>query len=79
MPSKKDWWPICGQADLRAAGRADAAGPALLQQWCTSHAILEYREAAFRNGAGHFIVKGESTGVEVIGLVESLLRTPSLH
>jgi hypothetical protein len=28
----------------------------------TSHAILEYRGAAFRNGAGHFMVKGESTG-----------------
>jgi two-component system, response regulator YesN len=42
----------------------------------TSHAILEYREAAFRSGADHFMVKGESTGVEIIGLVESLLRAP---
>lgn len=40
----------------------------------SSYAILEYREVAFRNGADHFMVKGESTGVEIIDLVESLLR-----
>jgi DNA-binding NarL/FixJ family response regulator len=41
----------------------------------TSHDILEYREAAFRNGADHFMVKGESTEAEIVGLIESLLRT----
>jgi len=41
----------------------------------TSYDILEYREAAFRNGADHFMVKGESTEAEIIGLVESWLRT----
>jgi len=41
----------------------------------TSHDILEYREAAFRNGADHFMVKGESTDAEIVGLIESLLRT----
>jgi len=41
----------------------------------TSHDILEYREAAFRNGADHFMVKGESTDAEIVGLIKSLLRT----
>src|SRR5215208_3416867 len=44
----------------------------------SSYAILEYREAAFRNGADHFMVKGESTGVEIVGLVESLLHESRL-
>ncbi|MEO8653955.1 MAG: response regulator [Ramlibacter sp.] len=41
----------------------------------SSYAMLEYREAAFRNGADHFLVKGESTGVEIVGLVASRLQT----
>ena len=41
----------------------------------SSYAMLEYREAAFRNGADHFMVKGESTEVEIVGLVESRLQT----
>jgi DNA-binding NarL/FixJ family response regulator len=40
----------------------------------TSYDIFEYREAAFRNGADHFMVKGESTEAEIVGMVESLLR-----
>jgi DNA-binding NarL/FixJ family response regulator len=41
----------------------------------TSYDILEYREAAFKNGADHFMVKGESTEKEIVELVESWLRT----
>jgi DNA-binding NarL/FixJ family response regulator len=41
----------------------------------TNHSIVEYREAAFQNGADHFIVKGESTEAEIGDLVESWLRT----
>jgi DNA-binding NarL/FixJ family response regulator len=41
----------------------------------TSFDILEYREAAFRNGADHFMVKGESSEEEIVELVESMLRT----
>ena len=40
----------------------------------TSYDILEYREAAFRNGADHFMVKGESTEAEIVGLIESRLH-----
>jgi DNA-binding NarL/FixJ family response regulator len=41
----------------------------------TGYDILEYREAAFRNGADHFIVKGDSTETEIVGMVENLLHT----
>lgn len=42
----------------------------------SSYAMLEYREAAFRNGADHFMVKGEAGGVErIVDLVGSLLPT----
>jgi DNA-binding NarL/FixJ family response regulator len=41
----------------------------------TGHDILEYREAAFLNGADHFMVKGDSTEKEIVELVESWLRT----
>ena len=39
----------------------------------TSYDILEYREAAMRNGADHFMVKGVSTRDEIVGMVQSLL------
>jgi DNA-binding NarL/FixJ family response regulator len=41
----------------------------------TSHDISEYRDAALLSGADHFMVKGESTEAEIVGLVESLLRS----
>jgi DNA-binding NarL/FixJ family response regulator len=41
----------------------------------TGYNILEYREAAFRNGADHFLVKGESTEADIVCMVERLLQT----
>jgi DNA-binding NarL/FixJ family response regulator len=41
----------------------------------TSYDILEYREAAFHNGADHYMVKGESSEADIVDLVETLLRT----
>jgi len=41
----------------------------------TSYDILEYREAAFHSGADYFVVKGESTENEIVGLIESWLRS----
>ncbi len=40
----------------------------------TSYDLPEYREAAFRNGADRFMVKGDSTGEEIVAMVESLLQ-----
>ena len=41
----------------------------------TSYDILEYREAAFHNGADHYMVKGDSSEADIVDLVESLLHT----
>ncbi|MBW8370306.1 MAG: response regulator [Thiobacillus sp.] len=41
----------------------------------TSHDLPEYRDAAFRNGADRFLVKGDTTGEEIVAMVESLLQT----
>jgi len=40
----------------------------------TSYDFPEYREAAFQNGANHFMVKGLSTNEEILALVESILE-----
>jgi DNA-binding NarL/FixJ family response regulator len=40
----------------------------------TSHDLPEYRDAAFRNGADRFMVKGDSTEEEIAAMVESLLQ-----
>lgn len=37
----------------------------------TSYDIPEYREAAFRNGASHFLTKGNATGDEIASLIVS--------
>jgi len=39
----------------------------------TSHDLPEYRDAALRNGADRFMVKGDSTGDEIVAMVESVL------
>ena len=41
----------------------------------TSHNLPEYRDAALRNGADRFMVKGDSTGEDIAAMVESLLLT----
>src|SRR5512139_1425053 len=41
----------------------------------TSYDLPEYRDAALRNGADRFMVKGDSTGEEIVAMVESLLQT----
>lgn len=52
-----------------------AANPASVICVVSSYAMLEYREAAHRNGADCFLVKGEATGMQkIVALVESLLR-----
>jgi DNA-binding NarL/FixJ family response regulator len=40
----------------------------------TSYDFPEYREAAYRYGANHFMVKGLSTNEEILALVESILE-----
>jgi DNA-binding NarL/FixJ family response regulator len=40
----------------------------------TSYDLPEYRDAALRNGADRFMVKGDSTGEDIVAMVESLLH-----
>lgn len=40
----------------------------------TSYDFPEYRDAALRNGADRFMVKGESTGEEIVSVVDALLQ-----
>ena len=42
----------------------------------SSHEIVEYRDAAYRNGADHFVVKGDSTGPEILQFVDTWSRAP---
>lgn len=39
----------------------------------TSHDLPEYRDAAMRNGADHFLVKGESSEAQIAALVDDIL------
>lgn len=39
----------------------------------SSYDILEYREAAFVNGADFFMAKGDWTGAQIVGLVSALV------
>lgn len=41
----------------------------------TIHDLPEYRDAALRNGADRFMVKGDSTTEEIAAMVEALLET----
>jgi DNA-binding NarL/FixJ family response regulator len=40
----------------------------------TSYDWPEYREAAYKFGANHFIMKGSSTNKEIVELIESILE-----
>jgi DNA-binding NarL/FixJ family response regulator len=40
----------------------------------SSYALPEYRQAAFDNGADHFLAKGASTACEIVAVVESVLH-----
>lgn len=41
----------------------------------TSHDLPEYREAAFRNGARHFLTKGAATSDDIAEVIESILSS----
>lgn len=66
-----------GENGLVLTKKIKAKYPQVVVIILTSHDIPEYREAAHRNGANYFIVKGSSTGEEIINLVESILSQRS--
>jgi DNA-binding NarL/FixJ family response regulator len=63
--------PQCNGLDLTRTIKALSADTCVCV--LTSHAALEYREAALRHGADHFMVKGETTEADAVALVESYL------
>lgn len=56
---------------LAKAIKANHAGTVIIM--LTAYDVPEYREAAFRSGANHFIPKGASTSREILAMVESIL------
>jgi DNA-binding response OmpR family regulator len=58
---------------LQLTRRLRAAGIDALICMLTSHDLPEYREAALRSGADHFLVKGSSGIRDIFGIVQSRL------
>ena len=46
----------------------------------TEHDVPEYRDAAYRCGADHFLVKGSTRAIEILNLVRSICspKTPTV-
>ena len=63
-----------GENGLQLTRRIKAKYSEVVVVVLTSYDFPEYREAAFRFGANHFMVKGQSTNEEILALVESILE-----
>ena len=62
-----------GENGLTLTKRIKTNRPKTIIVILTSHDLPEYREAASRHGADHFISKGLSTREEILAVVESVL------
>jgi DNA-binding NarL/FixJ family response regulator len=62
-----------GESGLELTRKMKLRYPEMKVVVLTSYDLPEYREAAARNGANQFLVKGTSTREEILKLVESLL------
>jgi len=63
-----------GENGLHLTQKIKAKYPEVVIIILTSYDFPEYREAAYRYGANHFIVKGSSSNEEILELVESILE-----
>jgi DNA-binding NarL/FixJ family response regulator len=63
-----------GENGLQLTQKIKAKYPEVVITILTSYDFPEYREAGYRYGANHFIVKGLSTNEEILALVESILE-----
>jgi DNA-binding NarL/FixJ family response regulator len=61
-----------GENGLELTKKINTKYPHLIIVILTSYDLPEYREAALRNGADHFMAKGSATGEEIVQLVRSL-------
>ena len=63
-----------GENGLHLTQKIKAKYPEVVIIVLTSYDFPEYREAAYRYGANHFIVKGSSTNEEILALVEAIIK-----
>ncbi len=70
-----------GENGLEITRRIKTEYPDMIVMILTSYDLPEYRDAAIRYGANHFIIKGSSTFEEIYSLIERIIasggvRTP---
>lgn len=61
-----------GENGLALTKRIKGSDPQITIIILTSHDLPEYRQAASKMGASHFVVKGSSTADEILALVASI-------
>jgi DNA-binding NarL/FixJ family response regulator len=62
-----------GENGLHLTEHIKKRHPEVVVVMLTSYDWPEYREAAYKFGANHFIMKGSSTNKEIVELIESIL------
>jgi DNA-binding NarL/FixJ family response regulator len=62
-----------GENGLHLTEHIKKKHPGVVVVVLTSYDWPEYREAAYKFGANHFMIKGSSTNKEIVELIESIL------
>jgi DNA-binding NarL/FixJ family response regulator len=64
-----------GENGLEVTRKIKAEFPDVIVMILTSYDLPEYRDAAIRYGANHFIIKGSSTFEEIYSLIERIIAS----
>jgi DNA-binding NarL/FixJ family response regulator len=64
-----------GENGLEITRRIKTEYPDMIVMILTSYDLPEYRDAAIRYGANHFIIKGSSTFEEIYSLIERIIAS----
>jgi len=64
-----------GENGLEVTRKIKAEHPEVIVMILTSYDLPEYRDAALRYGANHFVVKGSSAFEEVYALIERVIAS----
>lgn len=62
-----------GENGLELTKKIKKSSPETIVIILTSYDLPEYRQAAYKNGADHYVSKGSSTAEQILSLVESVL------
>lgn len=62
-----------GENGLELTRKIKTSYPDIIVIFLTSYDLPEYREAAHRIGANHFLSKGATTAEEILGLVNAIV------